>query len=61
MLQPLEELLSMIIEIPRKYGRSRYRNVRMMALIQSPYLINEVNHSPYILGSMRTVPSIDFI
>lgn len=61
MLQPLEELLSMIIEIPRKYGHSMYRNVRMMALIQSPYLINEVNHSPYILGSMRTVPSIDFI
>lgn len=61
MLHPLEELLIMIIEIPRKYGRSMYRNICMMALIQSPYLINEVNHSPHILGSMRTVPSIDFI
>lgn len=61
MLQPLEELLSMIIEIPRKYSCSMYRIVCMMTLIQSPYLINEVNHSPHILGSMRTVPSIDFI
>lgn len=61
MLQPLEELLSMIIEIPRKYGCSMYGNISMMALIQSPYLINEINHSSHILGSMRTVPSIDFI
>lgn len=61
MLQPLEELLSMIIEIPRKYSCSMYRIVCMMTLIQSPYLINEVNHSSHILGSMRTVPSIDFI
>lgn len=61
MLQPLEELLSMVTEIPRKYGCSVYRNVCVMALIQSPYLVNEVNHSPHILGSMRTAPSIDFI
>lgn len=32
-----------------------------MALIQTPYLINEVNHLPSILGSMRTAPSINFI
>lgn len=61
MLQPLEELLSMIIETPRKYGCSMYRNICVMALMQSPYLISGVSHSPHILGNMRTVPSIDFI
>lgn len=51
MLKSLEELLSMIIETPRKYGCSMYRNICMMALMQSPYLINEVSHSPHILGT----------
>lgn len=35
-----------------------YRNICVMALIQSPYLLNGVNHSPHILGNMRTAPSI---